>query len=77
MSVRGPLAAVSLTERIPDDTERTPVREYIAAGDTYQVNYTVRGRFETDGGGAERDGTDRGCNRPFDYFCPAGPQQVP
>jgi para-aminobenzoate synthetase/4-amino-4-deoxychorismate lyase len=33
------------------------VREYIAAGDTYQVNYTVRGRFEL------ADSID-----PLDYF---------
>lgn len=45
------------------------VREYIAAGDTYQVNYTVRGRFELTGGGAERDGTDsEDAIDPFDYF---------
>ncbi len=37
------------------------VREYIAAGDTYQVNYTVRGRFEL--GASDTDPID-----PLDYF---------
>ena len=34
------------------------VHEYIAAGDTYQVNYTVRGRYELAGGAVD----------PLDYF---------
>jgi len=34
------------------------VHEYIAAGDTYQVNYTVRGRYELTGGVID----------PLDYF---------
>ncbi len=38
------------------------VREYIAAGDTYQVNYTVRGRFEL-GNSSEPEPID-----PLDYF---------
>ena len=34
------------------------MHEYIAAGDTYQVNYTVRGRYELAGGAVD----------PLDYF---------
>jgi para-aminobenzoate synthetase/4-amino-4-deoxychorismate lyase len=34
------------------------VHEYIAAGDTYQINYTVRGRYELTGGAVD----------PLDYF---------
>lgn len=36
------------------------VREYIAAGDTCQVNYTVRSRFALAGDGAASDGVDPG-----------------
>ncbi|MBN1320958.1 MAG: aminodeoxychorismate synthase component I [Thermoleophilia bacterium] len=48
------------------------VREYIAAGDTYQVNYTVRGRFalagaERAGAGTEDADTEDAID-PFDYF---------
>jgi len=55
------------------------VREFIAAGDTYQVNYTVRGRYELVRGGpnpADAPGVD-GASRPteaaglidpLDYF---------
>jgi para-aminobenzoate synthetase/4-amino-4-deoxychorismate lyase len=38
------------------------VRDYIAAGDTYQVNYTVRGRFELE------SPSDRDTIDPLDYF---------
>jgi para-aminobenzoate synthetase/4-amino-4-deoxychorismate lyase len=43
------------------------VRDYIAAGDTYQVNYTVRGRFALPGfGPAEGAGAE--ALGPLDYF---------
>jgi para-aminobenzoate synthetase/4-amino-4-deoxychorismate lyase len=53
------------------------VREYIAAGDTYQVNYTVRARYDLGstrrGGSPEPPGTeprepDRGGLDPLEYF---------
>jgi len=70
--VAGALAAVSPELSVSRDEYVEAirrVREYIAAGDTYQVNYTVRGRFELTGGGAERDGTDsEDAIDPFDYF---------
>ncbi|MCX8033268.1 MAG: aminodeoxychorismate synthase component I [Thermoleophilia bacterium] len=58
------------------------VREYIAAGDTYQINYTVRGRFflgQRPIGPAERP-TDTGQRPmdPLDYFLALlGRQPVP
>lgn len=51
------------------------VREYIAAGDTYQVNYTVRARYDLrTPAGADRAGTAadagaaHGAPDPLDYF---------
>ena len=45
------------------------VREYIAAGDTYQVNYTVRGRFALGPGhGSARCRPARPAIDPLDYF---------
>jgi para-aminobenzoate synthetase/4-amino-4-deoxychorismate lyase len=47
------------------------VRDYIAAGDTYQVNYTVRGRFELGGGPRPPAGGSSpapGLIDPLDYF---------
>ncbi len=46
------------------------VRSYIAAGDTYQINYTVRGRYQLAARGAAPAGTqDRPAPiDPLDYF---------
>jgi len=38
------------------------VRDYIAAGDTYQINYTVRARYDLDGSG------EAGPLDPLEYF---------
>ncbi len=57
----------------------TRVRAYIAAGDTYQVNYTVRGRFPlgttgampgeaAERGAAPADAASTGAIDPLDYF---------